>query len=134
VPAGSPLATGPAPSLREVAAMPLISYRTCTSGHQVEAQLRMRDSSPEIVFRSDDNGTMQGMVAAGVGVALMPALAVDLADPRTRAVDMSGKVPPRLIGVAWHRDRLQSVAARSFIDLASEVCAELARQPMAATG
>ena len=134
VPAGSPLATGPAPSLREVAAMPLISYRTCTSGHQVEAQLRMRDSSPEIVFRSDDNGTMQGMVAAGVGVALMPALAVDLADPRTRAVDMSGKVPPRLIGVAWHRDRVQSVAARSFIDLASEVCAELARQPMAATG
>jgi DNA-binding transcriptional LysR family regulator len=134
VPAGSPLATGPAPSLREVAAMPLISYRTCTSGHQVEAQLRMRDSSPEIVFRSDDNGTMQGMVAAGVGVALMPALAVDLADPRTRAVDMSGKVPPRLIGVAWHRDRLQSVAARSFIDLASVVCAELARQPMAATG
>jgi DNA-binding transcriptional LysR family regulator len=74
------------------------------------------------------------MVAAGVGVALMPALAVDLADPRTRAVDMSGKVPPRLIGVAWHRDRLQSVAARSFIDLASEVCTELARQPMAATG
>jgi DNA-binding transcriptional LysR family regulator len=134
VPAGSPLATGPAPSLREVAAMPLISYRTCTSGHQVEAQLRMRDSSPEIVFRSDDNGTMQGMVAAGVGVALMPALAVDLADPRTRAVDMSGKVPPRLIGVAWHRDRLQSVAARSFIDLASEVCAELARQPMAVAG
>jgi DNA-binding transcriptional LysR family regulator len=134
VPAGSPLATGPAPSLREVAAMPLISYRTCTSGHQVEAQLRMRDSSPEIVFRSDDNGTMQGMVAAGVGVALMPALAVDLADPRTRAVDMSGKVPPRLIGVAWHRDRLQSVAARSFIDLASEVCAELARQPLAVAG
>jgi DNA-binding transcriptional LysR family regulator len=132
VPAGSPLASGPPPSLREVAEMPLISYRTCTSGHQVESQLRMRDSSPEIVFRSDDNGTMQGMVAAGVGVALMPALAVDLADPRTRAVDMSGKVPPRLIGVAWHRDRLQSVAARSFIDLASEVCAELARQPFAA--
>jgi hypothetical protein len=26
------------------------------------------------------------------------------------------------------------VAARSFIDLASEVCAELARQPMAVAG
>ena len=61
---------------------------------------------------------MQGMVAAGVGVALMPLLAVDMGDPRTRAVDMSGKVPPRLIGVAWHRDRVQSVAARSFIELA----------------
>ena len=73
------------------------------------------------------------MVAAGVGVALMPALCVDMADARTRVVDMSGKVPPRVIGVAWHRDRVQSVAARSFIDLAVEVCAELSRQPLAAS-
>jgi DNA-binding transcriptional LysR family regulator len=133
VKAGSPLAVGQPPSLREVGDLPLISYRTCSSSHQVEEQLRLRGSTPEIVFRSDDNGTMQGMVAAGVGVALMPALAVDLADPRTRAVDMSGKLPPRLIGIAWHRDRVQSAAARSFIDLAAEVCAEIARHPFAAT-
>ena len=131
VPASSPLASGPPPSLREVAEMPLISYRTCTSGSQVESQLRMRESAPDVVFRSDDNGTMQGMVAAGVGVALMPLLAVDLADPRTRALDMSGKLPPRLIGIAWHRDRVQSVAARSFIDLAGDVCAEIASRPVA---
>jgi DNA-binding transcriptional LysR family regulator len=134
VKAGSPLAAGQPPSLREVGDLPLISYRTCTSSQQVEQQLRLRGSTPEIVFRSDDNGTMQGMVAAGVGVALMPALAVDLADPRTRAVDMSGKLPPRLIGIAWHRDRVQSAAARSFIDLAAEVCAEIARHPFAAVG
>ena len=132
VPASSPLAAGPPPSLREVAEMPLISYRTCTSGSQVESQLRMREAAPEVVFRSDDNGTMQGMVAAGVGVALMPLLAVDLAEPRTRAIDMSGKLPPRVIGIAWHRDRVQSVAARSFIDLAGDVCAEIASRPFAA--
>jgi DNA-binding transcriptional LysR family regulator len=132
VPASSPLASGPPPSLREVAEMPLISYRTCTSGAQVESQLRMRESAPDVVFRSDDNGTMQGMVAAGVGVALMPLLAVDMADPRTRALDMSGKLPPRVIGIAWHRDRVQSVAARSFIDLAGDVCAEIASRPIAA--
>ncbi len=131
VPASSPLASGPPPSLREVAAMPLISYRTCTSGSQVESQLRMREAAPDVVFRSDDNGTMQGMVAAGVGVALMPALAVDLADPRTAAIDMTGKLPPRLIGIAWHRDRVTSVAARSFIDLAADVCAEIASRPAA---
>ena len=132
VPASSPLASGPPPSLRDVAEMPLISYRTCTSGSQVESQLRMRESAPDVVFRSDDNGTMQGMVAAGVGVALMPLLAVDVADPRTRALDMSGKLPPRVIGIAWHRDRVQSVAARSFIDLAGDVCAEIASRPVAA--
>ena len=134
VPAGSPLAAGPAPSLREIAEMPLLGYRTCSTGHQVEQQLKMRGHTPDIVFRSDDNGTMQGMVAAGVGVALMPALAVDPADPRTRVVDMTGKVPPRVIGVAWHRDRVQSVAARSFIDLAAQVCAQLGRRPVAAAG
>jgi DNA-binding transcriptional LysR family regulator len=132
VPANSPLAAGPVPSLREVGEEPLIGYRTCTSGNQLESHLRLRGLVPEVVFRSDDNGTMQGMVAAGVGVALMPMLAVDMGDPRTRVVDMSGKVPPRLIGVAWHRDRVQSVAARSFIELASQVCAELARLPVAA--
>ncbi|MDX6548128.1 MAG: hypothetical protein QOG33_1678 [Gaiellales bacterium] len=131
VPVNSPLAAGPLPSLREVGEMPLIGYRTCSSGNQLEAHLRLRGMVPEVVFRSDDNGTMQGMVAAGVGVALMPLLAVDPADPRTRIVDMSGKLPPRLIGVAWHRDRVQSVAARSFIELAAEVCAELARRPVA---
>jgi DNA-binding transcriptional LysR family regulator len=131
VPVDSPLAAGPLPSLREVGEMPLIGYRTCVSGNQLEAHLRLRGMVPEVVFRSDDNGTMQGMVAAGVGVALMPLLAVDPADPRTRIVDMSGKVPPRLIGVAWHRDRVQSVAARSFIELAAEVCAELAQRPVA---
>ena len=62
----------------------------------------------------------------------MPALAVDMADPRTLAVDMSGRLPPRLIGIAWHRDRVQSMAARSFIDLATEVSADIARQPFAA--
>jgi DNA-binding transcriptional LysR family regulator len=132
VPKNSPLAAGPVPSLREVGEEPLIGYRTCTSGNQLESHLRLRGLVPEVVFRSDDNGTMQGMVAAGVGVALMPLLAVDMGDPRTRVVDMSGKVPPRLIGVAWHRDRVQSVAARSFIELASQVCAELARLPVAA--
>ena len=132
VPAGSPLATGPAPAVRELADVPLISYRTCTSSNQVEAQLRMRGVQPDIVFRSDDNGTVQGMVAAGVGVAVMPVLAVDLAEPRTVAVDMSGKLPPRLIGIAWHRDRVRTAAAQGFIDLAAEVCAEIASRPLSA--
>jgi len=92
----------------------------------------MRGVQPDIVFRSDDNGTVQGMVAAGVGVAVMPVLAVDLAEPRTVAVDMSGKLPPRLIGIAWHRDRVRTAAAQGFIDLAAEVCAEIASRPLSA--
>ena len=40
----SPLAAGPVPSLREVGEEPLIGYRTCTSGNQLESQLRLRGS------------------------------------------------------------------------------------------
>jgi DNA-binding transcriptional LysR family regulator len=133
VPEGSPFASGPAPSLRELGDVPLISWRTCATSHQVEAQLRMRGATPDVAFRSDDNSTVQGMVAAGVGVALMPALAVNFDDPRTVAVDMSGKLPHRLIGIAWHRDRVHTDVARNFVDLAAEVCAEIASRPFAAS-
>jgi DNA-binding transcriptional LysR family regulator len=34
-------------------------------------------------------------------------------------------VPPRRIGLAWHRDRYRSPAARAFVDLAAEVCARV---------
>jgi DNA-binding transcriptional LysR family regulator len=127
----APIATGPPPSLRDVAELPLICFRSCSNGHQMESHLKLRGMIPDVVFRSDDNGTVQGMVAAGVGVALMPLLAVDTADPRVSVIDMSGRIPPRLIGIAWHRDRVRSAAARSFVDLAADVCAELAARPVA---
>jgi len=65
------------------------------------------------------------MVAAGVGVALMPLLAVDTTDPRTEALPLNGKLPPRVVGAAWHRDRIRSAAAESFVELAAQVCDEL---------
>jgi DNA-binding transcriptional LysR family regulator len=66
-------------------------------------------------------------VAAGVGSALLPLMAVDLRDERTVAIDLAGKLPPRVIGVAWHRDRHWSPAAESFVNLAASVtdCLEL---------
>jgi DNA-binding transcriptional LysR family regulator len=126
VSADSPLARhATAPSLREIAALPLIGYRTCTSIQHIETHLSLRGLSADVVFRSDDNGTMQAMVAAGVGVALMPLLAVDTTDPRTEALPLNGKLPPRVVGVAWHRDRIRSAAAESFVELAAQVCDEL---------
>jgi DNA-binding transcriptional LysR family regulator len=70
------------------------------------------------VFRSDDNGTVQGLVAAGVGIGIMPRLAVDEGDPTIEVVDLGDRVPPRLIGLAWHRDRHRTRAAEAFVELA----------------
>jgi len=123
VPADSPLADRPTPPpLREIANLDLIGFRQCRSMTQIEAALRR---PIEFVFRSDHNGTVQGLVGAGVGAALLPSLAVDPNDEATRQIELGPNVPPRLIAVAWHRDRHKSPAARAFTELATEVCAEL---------
>lgn len=123
VPADSPLADRAAPpSLREIAELDLIGFRQCRSMTQLETALRRRI---EFVFRSDHNGTVQGLVGAGVGAALLPSLAVDPNDEATRQIELGANVAPRLIAVAWHRDRYRSPAAGAFTELATEVCAEL---------
>jgi DNA-binding transcriptional LysR family regulator len=77
------------------------------------------------VFRSDDNGTVQGLVGAGMAAALVPLLAADGADDAVTLLDIEGGVPDRRIAIAWHRDRTLSPAARSFIALAQQLCSEL---------
>jgi len=123
VPTDSPLAgREKLPSLREILDLPLISYRTCRTTQRVEERLRMAGREPEVVFRSDDNGTVQALVAAGVGVALVPHLTVDSADESVAVVDLGERVPPRLIGIAWHSDRQLTPAARAFVEAAQAVC------------
>lgn len=124
VPAGSPLAVRDrVPSLRELVEHPLISYRTCRTTQRVEERLRHAGRDPQIVFRSDDNGTVQGLVAAGVGIAIVPRLTVDEGDEAIAVVDLGDRVPPRLIGIAWHRDRKRTRAAAAFVELARQLTA-----------
>jgi molybdate transport repressor ModE-like protein len=122
VPAGSPLARRKRPpSLREVAGLPLIGFRQCRSLHAVETRFATAGLEPRIVFRSDDNGTIQGLVAAGVGTALVPLLSVEPEDEAVAVLPLAD-VPPRLIGIAWHRDRYRSPAAQAFVEQALDVC------------
>ena len=122
-PADSPLSKREKiPTLREILDLPLISYRTCRTTQRVEERLRLAGREPEVVFRSDDNGTVQALVASGVGVALVPRLTVDLADESIAVIELGDRVPPRIIGVAWHADRQLTPAARMFIQAAEAVC------------
>ncbi|MGZ4202928.1 MAG: LysR family transcriptional regulator [Thermoleophilaceae bacterium] len=124
--ADSPLARASAPpTFREIGAMPLVGYRTCLGGQQVEERLRTAGVEPRMAFRSDDNATLQAMVATGMGIALVPRLTVNEADSRVAVIELGERVPPRLIGLAWHRDRYRSPAALAFVEAALELCAEL---------
>ena len=68
------------------------------------------------------------MAAAGFGVALMPLLAVSPGDDRIRVLRLEPAVPRREISVVWHRDRHRSPAARTFVEIAIEVGAEVERE------
>jgi DNA-binding transcriptional LysR family regulator len=125
VPRGSPLEGRRRVTIREIASLPLIGFRSCRNDHRIEAQLRARGYEPALVLRSDDNSTVQALVAADIGAALMPRLTVDFRDRRTAFIDVGTLLPPRLVGLVWHRDRELSEGARSLIELAGRVCAEL---------
>ena len=74
---------------------------------------------------------MQALVASGVGSALVPRLTMDPEDETTKLVELP-KLPPRLIALAWHRDRYRTPAAHAFVETAQEVTAELELESVAA--
>lgn len=129
VAAESPLADrDKPPTLREIADLDLISHKHCRTVKRLEP---MFGRPIDFVFRSDHNQTVQALVAAGVGSALVPRLTMDPEDPTTTMIEMP-KLPPRVIALAWHRDRYRTPAARAFVETAEEVTAELETEPVAA--
>jgi molybdate transport repressor ModE-like protein len=126
--ADSPLATVGRPvGLEDLAGLPLIGHWTCRVLPRVEAELRGQGIETNFVFRSDIISTVQALVGAGVGSAIIPRLGVDPSDERTLIVELAESVPvqPRIIGLFWHRDRYRSPASLGFVETAQEVCAEI---------
>src|SRR5918994_756955 len=103
----------------------LIANRACRSTALAEGELVQRGVAVDVAFRSDDNGTVQGLVGASFGAALVPLLTVDQRDGRIRVLELEPEIPSRRIALAWHRDRHRSPASRAFAELAREVCAEV---------
>jgi molybdate transport repressor ModE-like protein len=104
--------------LRELSGMPLIGWR---STGEPETYLRGRVPDLNVVFRTDDNGTLMGLVAEGLGVAVVPRLVVNPRNPALVALPFGARIPPRDIAIVWHRDRYRSAAAEAFALLAREM-------------
>jgi molybdate transport repressor ModE-like protein len=128
VPAESPLARRRSASLLDLGETALIGANVCASGDVIDAQLRARGFSLDYAFRSDDNTTLQGLVAAHFGVALMPLLAVQPGDERVVAIRLEPPMPRRRLAVVWHRDRHRSPAARAFVEIAREISVQVEKE------
>jgi molybdate transport repressor ModE-like protein len=121
-----------APPLRELAGLPLVGWR---STGEPERFLRGHVPDLNVVFRTDDNGTLVGLVAEGLGAAVVPRLVVNPRNPAVVGLPLGSRIPPRVIAIVWHRDRYRSAASQAFAELAKELgAAYAARLEKAASG
>lgn len=110
--------------LRSLADVALIADPT-ESLHRVDPALRAAGVEPAYAFRSHENGAMLAMVKAGLGMAIMPRLALDHADPELARHELRPALPPRRMYLTWRAGRTRSPVAERFIDQAVATAAAL---------
>lgn len=89
---------------------------------KIDAGLIDAGITPDYVFRTADNAALQSMVGAGMGMAVMPLLAVDRNDPAVRVCRLEPPIPPRQLGLVIGPH--PAPVTERFVELAVEVCAE----------
>lgn len=79
---------------------------------------------PKVSFESDDYETVQGLVAAGVGVALVPRLALTHVHPQIVVRDLSPRSPARKVVAATPRGPAVAPAARTMLRILGDVAGD----------
>jgi molybdate transport repressor ModE-like protein len=114
-----PVDTGPVP-VATLNGVPAIGQDAADSCQLlIDEGLRAAGVSVRYVFRSNDNSAVQAMVAAGMGVSVMPLLAVDLDDPTVHVHPLAPPLPPREVCLAVLRHRTLAPASDRFVELAA---------------
>src|SRR5512137_1324776 len=115
-----PLARRRSVALRELAGTPFVLYRPefALHGHILEACRRI-GFQPTVVAESSHWDFIVAMVAADIGLALLPVTVCRLLDRRqVRSVRLSEPVIPWDAALVWRRDGQRSPATRAWIELA----------------
>jgi DNA-binding transcriptional LysR family regulator len=101
LPQGHPLTAKSRVRLKDLASEPWINGTSaCPCSGQVERACTLAGFEPHVAFQSDDFATVQGLVAAGVGVALIPDLGFATVRDDIEIRDLAGEVPARVVQVA----------------------------------
>jgi len=103
---------GKAVPLETIGQLPLVEFRH--SEDRMAHWLLSAGREAQIVFRTDDNSTLAAVVAAGIGVAVVPRLSVDT-HSGVRVLATRPSLEPRRIALAWHAERVVSPAAKTFV-------------------
>lgn len=117
--------------------VPLITFDQVPPQKLIEGSLRAAGAHVRVVTRMGDYASVLSMVSAGLGCGLVPRLALEA---ETGAARLTGlrflpldDQPPRLIGLAWNRQRTGEERIRRVIELAADVARDASYQPARAT-
>ncbi|MEU4392686.1 LysR family transcriptional regulator [Kribbella sp. NPDC023855] len=121
VPPDHPLAGRKRVRLAEAAAEPFIGLRPGFGFRRVSDELcQAAGFTPAIAFESTDLSTIDRLVGAGLGVAVLPAGAVRGSDSGATPVPLAGVRARRDIGLTWRLGRELSPAASRFRDFVAQ--------------
>ena len=123
VPSGSPLARYDELPLDRLVDEPLIDHRSARPSYQVTSRLPRALRTRKVVFRTDDTSTVHALVAAGVGIAILPRLAIDPHAPGVRSVPLVPPLPPREIVLVWLPVPERQAAIDAFVEAVSAAAA-----------
>jgi molybdate transport repressor ModE-like protein len=131
LPREHPLASRSRLALRDLADEPWIQgVRRGSTLEVLPTACRAAGFEPKIAFQTEDHMAVQGLVAAGVGVGLIPALTLPSArrDIAVRRVSRPALI--RRVRAATPPGRYRSPAAEAMLDVLAEVSHALAREAM----
>ncbi len=130
---GHPLAASRRIGLADLEAEPFILlHEEHCLGAQIESLCHARETQLQVVSRTSQLSTARSCVASGIGVTLVPQLAV-AADEGTGIVyrEIEEPRPFRSIVGAWHSGRTRSSLSEAFLEELRAECAERLADPRA---
>ncbi|MBW4082070.1 LysR family transcriptional regulator [Paenibacillus sp. S150] len=101
--------------LKEIATEPMITFKPGYGLRSITDRLCMEAGFiPDVPFEGEEVPTVAGLVAAGLGVSLIP----DVPGLDSSLVKLRVSMPEcrRIIGVAWVNERYMAPAARRFLE------------------
>ncbi|MGZ6530125.1 MAG: LysR substrate-binding domain-containing protein, partial [Tumebacillaceae bacterium] len=116
---GHPFATRSEVELAELQSEPFVFFREdFTLHHHIRAACSRAGFQPHVVCESSQWDFIGEMVAAKLGIALLPATIVrEFDSTRIRSIPLASPSIPWHLGVIWRKDKYLSFAARKWMDL-----------------
>jgi DNA-binding transcriptional LysR family regulator len=127
VPAGHRLDGAQNVPLKELAEEEFVLFREDFALHdRIISECVKAGFQPKVVYESSQWDLISRMVAAGMGIALLPeTICRDMDRSRIAVIPLTEPVIPWQLGMIWRRDRYLSFAAREWIAFAMKVLGEL---------